>query len=445
MQRTTHLIRNEMSCLTRIMKQRDIRHNAIVSSYFSSCRQFNTRTNIFKYLTQSISFQDRQKSTESINSSSRATVSTVDNDYDSNHKLEAILNNLGMSISQWKIHNNASSSIPSKRTRRKTLFQTEEYKLSNRQRRGQLSAHDSVKDHIQERIKVKAIHAASSLNTKQMLTIFDKSHHPIHHVFGKTFLIVQLPSLDQGQPRFVAMFNFGSIVFFNVSEQDIAQVLDKSKLYSKNPIPRGLERKEFFELAIAPYMRNEAYTNSVCAVVKNMNVRNVSIVSNIMAQTVALDSHNDTVDELLSTFESINDTVRTTGNFTSLEKKQLFKIVAQNNSLLIDMIAKLGIKNKSDYAWNLTQYERLHEGMRHEFEIDPRFEHIEFKLNMIQDNAKFFLEILQNQKTDTLEWIIIILITFECVLMILEMSGLGPGLLADSDAATMIKEYIHKK
>ncbi|GFH62087.1 hypothetical protein CTEN210_18563 [Chaetoceros tenuissimus] len=425
------------------MKQRDT-HAFVSSSY--SCRQFNTRTNIFKFLTQSISFQDRQKSTESITSSStthaRAAVST-----NNDNKLEAILNNLGMSISQWKIHNNASSSLTSKRRRRKTPKTTleEEYKLSNRQRRGQLSAHDSVKDHIQERIKVKAVHAASSLDTKHMLSIFDKSHHPVNHVFGKTFLIVQLPSLDQAQPRFVAMFNFGSIVFFNVSEQDIAYFLDQSKVYSKNPIPRGLERKEFFELAIAPYMRNEAYTNSVCAVVKNMNVHNVSIVSNIMAQTVALDSHNDTVDELLSTFESINDTVRTTAKFTSLEKEQLFKIVAQNNSLLIDMIAKLGIKNKSDYAWNLTQYERLHEGMRHEFEIDPRFEHIEFKLNMIQDNAKFFLEILQNQKTDTLEWIIIILITFECVLMILEMSGLGPGLLADSEVATMIKEYIHKK
>ena len=67
------------------------------------------------------------------------------------------------------------------------------------------------------------------------------------------------------------------------------------------------------------------------------------------------------------------------------------------------MVAKLGIKDRSDTAWNMSQYQRIHEGMKSEFEIDNRFEHIEFKLNLIQQNAKFFLEILHNQKSDTLE------------------------------------------
>lgn len=63
--------------------------------------------------------------------------------------------------------------------------------------------------------------------------------------------------------------------------------------------------------------------------------------------------------------------------------------------------------------------------MRNEFEIVNRSEYIEYKLNLIQNNAKFFLEVLHNQKSNSLEWIIIILISFECGLMILEMSGMG--------------------
>jgi uncharacterized Rmd1/YagE family protein len=68
--------------------------------------------------------------------------------------------------------------------------------------------------------------------------------------------------------------------------------------------------------------------------------------------------------------------------------------------------------------------------MKEEFEIEQRFDNIELKLDMIQQNAKFFLEILHNQKTNTLEWVIIVLIAFECGLMILEMSGLGSSLFA---------------
>jgi uncharacterized Rmd1/YagE family protein len=54
-----------------------------------------------------------------------------------------------------------------------------------------------------------------------------------------------------------------------------------------------------------------------------------------------------------------------------------------------------------------------------------RFEHIEFKLNLIQQNAKFFLEVLAHQKSNSLEWIIIVLIMVECALTCMEMSGVG--------------------
>ncbi len=69
--------------------------------------------------------------------------------------------------------------------------------------------------------------------------------------------------------------------------------------------------------------------------------------------------------------------------------------------------------------------------MRSEFEIESRFEHIEFKLNLIQQNAKFFLEMLNDKKSNSLEWTIIVLIMFECILMIMEMSGLGPTLFKE--------------
>jgi uncharacterized Rmd1/YagE family protein len=43
------------------------------------------------------------------------------------------------------------------------------------------------------------------------------------------------------------------------------------------------------------------------------------------------------------------------------------------------------------------------------------------KLNFIQDNLKYFLEILQARKSDSLEWTIIILIAVEIVLSLYEL------------------------
>jgi uncharacterized Rmd1/YagE family protein len=57
-------------------------------------------------------------------------------------------------------------------------------------------------------------------------------------------------------------------------------------------------------------------------------------------------------------------------------------------------------------------------------------QNVEFKLDLIQQNAKFFLEVHDAQKSNALEWVIVILITFECGLMMLDMSGKGEDLIS---------------
>lgn len=42
------------------------------------------------------------------------------------------------------------------------------------------------------------------------------------------------------------------------------------------------------------------------------------------------------------------------------------------------------------------------------------------------------MEILASSKSQALEYIIIILITFECMLMLMDMSGLGPSVLSSA-------------
>eukprot|EP00548_Thalassiothrix_antarctica_P007906 CAMPEP_0194137696 /NCGR_PEP_ID=MMETSP0152-20130528/7549_1 /TAXON_ID=1049557 /ORGANISM="Thalassiothrix antarctica, Strain L6-D1" /LENGTH=266 /DNA_ID=CAMNT_0038834819 /DNA_START=460 /DNA_END=1260 /DNA_ORIENTATION=- len=241
-------------------------------------------------------------------------------------------------------------------------------------------------------------------------------------------------------PKFVAIYRFGSIVFFNLSPREVRKLNEAIKKQGTGAISAGFERDESFQVAIEPnYLfvkggreqMNMAATmdahvvNGDFCVVPTLDFNSTAIISNIMAQSVALDSYSDIVDELLTNFANVNSSVTKTGNFTQIEKESLFRIVSQNNSVFIDMVSKIGVKDRSETAWNLSQYEQIHEGLREEFEIESRFKHIEFKLDLIQQNAKFFLEVLHSQKSNSLEWCILVLILFECVLMITEMSGLG--------------------
>jgi uncharacterized Rmd1/YagE family protein len=289
---------------------------------------------------------------------------------------------------------------------------------------------------------VSAIHIAQTIDLFPLVsTVF--THQLIRkQLFGKSSIVVQLPPVtEHDPPRYVAVFRFGSVVFLNVSPPEIAQLVRDIKKYSKEPVPTGFERKESFGILVKPDMYEETteeessgpatptVTGDYC-IVPELDMNGVAVISNIMGQTVALDTYNDTVDDLLANFASINSTVAKTGKFTATDKDSLFKTVAQNNSIFIDMISKIRIKDRSETAWSITKYETIHYGLKSEFELDERFDQIEYKLSLIQDNAKFFLDVLQSQKSNSLEWIIVILISVECVIMCTDMSGYGEVVFA---------------
>ncbi|CAN0471415.1 unnamed protein product, partial [Laminaria digitata] len=86
------------------------------------------------------------------------------------------------------------------------------------------------------------------------------------------------------------------------------------------------------------------------------------------------------------------------GKFTDAQKKELFQLVARNNTVRTDVISKLGVLERSEAAWKDKDYNYIWEGLREEFEMDSRLRTIEDKLNMLQQNTNFFIEMLHNQK-----------------------------------------------
>jgi len=233
------------------------------------------------------------------------------------------------------------------------------------QQQQSIEVEDQDNEGISERIRVRSVQAASSIDVVAVLSKvfgggsasqYTKEHPlsdffatspPLRHVFGRTNIIIQLSpppmncstSLSQSQPRYVAIYRFGSVVFFNLTTKESSRLLDQIKKHSVDPIATGFERREHFEVALQPQL--ETATGKIApdrAMVRELDMNTVGIISNIMGQTVALDWHNDTVDELLAKFSSVNSSVERTGSFTSIERHTLFQVVARNNKLVYSLI-----------------------------------------------------------------------------------------------------------
>ena len=105
-------------------------------------------------------------------------------------------------------------------------------------------------------------------------------------------------------------------------------------------------------------------------------------------------------------FTDLNRGMEKTGTFT-MKCKRLFQLVGKTNSNLADVILKLGLFERSDVAWKNAKYAQIWEYLRDEYKLTQRFGSLDYKLKFVEHNVRYFLEILQNRKSDFLEWLII--------------------------------------
>jgi uncharacterized Rmd1/YagE family protein len=251
-------------------------------------------------------------------------------------------------------------------------------------------------------VPVNAIHAAQTIDLHTIQSNAFEPNAIKKQMFGKNSIVIQLSDLPSDatsrnssstikslnsptvttitssiSPRYMAVFRFGSIVYFNVEPDEASKLTCMIKKIATNgPVAKGIERKENFGVLVTKDIDTtamfgseqifEPVTGDYC-IVPELDMNGVAVIGTIMGQTVTLDSYSDSVEELLTNFARINSTVTRTGSFTSGDKSFLFKTVAQNNSIFIDMISKVRIKDRSDTAWNLTKYETIHYGLKEEF------------------------------------------------------------------------------
>jgi uncharacterized Rmd1/YagE family protein len=214
---------------------------------------------------------------------------------------------------------------------------------------------------------------------------------------------------------YMVAYGYGSVVFFNY-KPDYANLLRLVKEHSVEAVEAP--RSDDFAVAVQPDLEewSSLKPGTDCIVVQQLDLNNLLVISGVLAQTVALEYFEKRVENMLALFTKLNSDLEQHKGKFNMKNSHLFKLVAENNMLLIEILSKIGLLDRSEIPWKFGRYSGVFEQLRDEFELEQRFKGVDFKLNLIQHNTKFFLELLHNQKSDRLEWIIIILIATEIML-----------------------------
>ncbi|KAL1188926.1 Protein RETARDED ROOT GROWTH-LIKE [Cardamine amara subsp. amara] len=217
---------------------------------------------------------------------------------------------------------------------------------------------------------------------------------------------------------YMVIFQYGSIVLFNVREHEVDEYLKVVERHASGLLPEM--RKDEYEVREDPTLNTWMQGGLDYIMLQFLNIDGIRTIGSVLGQSIALDYYGRQVDGMVAEFTDINRGMEKTGTFT-MDRKKLFQLVGKANSNLADVILKLGLFERSDIAWKDAKYAQIWEYLRDEFELTQRFASLDFKLKFVEHNIRFLQEILQNRKSDFLEWLIIILISAEIVISLYDL------------------------
>ncbi|MCU0467005.1 MAG: RMD1 family protein [Arcicella sp.] len=208
--------------------------------------------------------------------------------------------------------------------------------------------------------------------------------------------------------KYCYLLSYGVVVFAGFNDLGKSEFLKFLKGYIEDEIQSKYD--ESFDLQTDASVSVVLKYNSIT--VSEITDDTIRIVMLNIGQSVALDHYEDLTLEIFKDSQVITDELEKTGTF-KYSKKDLLKFIGRTINIKNSIIDNLYIFDAPDVVWENEHLERIDKGLKKTFDLKMRYQDIDYKLKIVQENLTLFTDLLQNRESTRLEWIVIILILIE--------------------------------
>ncbi len=215
----------------------------------------------------------------------------------------------------------------------------------------------------------------------------------------------------------IMVFSFGSVVFINIPEADIPKFLEYLKSF-KPEIDLNTWRKytDDYELRVGD---SDTVLNDEYAIVPHFEVFYPELISTVLAKSVALEKIEEMLGNILDKLESIIDRLEK-GNLR-IKEKELANATAKVARHEYNTINYVMILDKPDITWVNSTAEEFYTKMSNFFELNDRYEILKSKTGILNNILGGFSSISHSMRGLFVEWVIVILIVAEVILMVVDL------------------------
>lgn len=213
-----------------------------------------------------------------------------------------------------------------------------------------------------------------------------------------------------GENQYFHAFDYGAVVFANMSSVEISQNLSFLQTFITNPLADKF--RDDFE--IAEQTESPVTFNFDSIIVPRLNQDVVRIVTHNVAHSVALDFFSQRANLLLGEIHHFTTQLEKDGSIR-ISRKNMLRFIGRTLNNKNSVIENLFIFDSPDLTWEDEYLDRIYRGLSRTFELQSRFKEVEYTFKVIEDNLSVFRELYLHRESKQLEWIIIALICIEVI------------------------------
>ncbi|WP_291101280.1 MULTISPECIES: RMD1 family protein [unclassified Flavobacterium] len=209
--------------------------------------------------------------------------------------------------------------------------------------------------------------------------------------------------------RYLYVFDYGVVVFANYDAVAKSEFIHFVKNYTTTAVNLNLfeeYRIETDEKLHRALVKNDYVT------VPQIDSSLLRIVMLNIGQSVALEYYEVLTDELITSSKYYILELEHRGKL-SISKTDLLKYIGKVLNVKNSIVDNLYILDDPNLVWDNEELNLLNRLLKTNFDINPRFKDLDYRLQIVENNLTLFTDVLNVRESTRLEWIIIILILIE--------------------------------
>lgn len=220
---------------------------------------------------------------------------------------------------------------------------------------------------------------------------------------------------DTDDNSYIGIYDYGSIVFFGIDNSEQTNIIKTVRAISS--LDSTELKRENFDVEIDPNASYKVIFDRL--IIKVISIDIAKIIMLNIAQSVALDYYIEQSNVLLSQTYQFSVELEEKGKF-SIKGKKLLKYIGRLLNLKNKITRNIYIFDSPTLTWNDEYLNTMNNDLSRELDIKLRHSSLQDSLSTVRENLEILKDISQHSHSDTMEWIVIILIAFEILQLIVE-------------------------